>query len=436
MRIWRLSVFILLFIAFVLRMTLVFFTTDSLYEHNDSFLHRDWGKIAFLYGPSETYRSTYISDVGIINNLPPGATYIFGSMYFIHVQASKVINIVTGKPPGNFLWMNDGTFANIFLRFPAVVADILIGYLIYRVVRVHSRKRALLAMSLYVFNPAVIYLSSVWGQIDSIPVLLFLSGLYFMGKQRYIISLILIGLSLYVKLSVLPLIPLYLYFLIRQVSPIRLLKYSMIVMLIITVLTIPISVAPIQWIWEFSLKNTSNVLNNITANAYNFWWFVLAPKLLVPATTVSTFFLGLPLSVWAYTLFTISSFPLFYVLYRTPSLRLRKSELLFCLFSLQVIVYFMFLPSMHERYLFPLMSMLPIAIAVTNKKWWVIVVMSVIYVVNIFSVWQYRVPEADIRSNLVLTNQLFSWLLSVTFVGTSIFYYVATVRKLLEKKEH
>jgi hypothetical protein len=44
--------------------------------------------------------------------------------------------------------------------------------------------------------------------------------------------------------------------------------------------------------------------------------------------------------------------------------------------------------------------------------------------IDVISVWQYRIPEKVIRSNIILTNELFSWILSavVTFAGICLYY--------------
>lgn len=51
-------------------------------------------------------------------------------------------------------------------------------------------------------------------------------------------------------------------------------------------------------------------------------------------------------------------------------------------------------------------------------------ILSLIFIINVISVWQYRIPEKVIRSNIILTNELFSWILSavVTFAGIYLYY--------------
>lgn len=423
---------IVLLAAFLIRIVLVIFTSQSLYEHNDSYLHRDWGRVTFLYGPAETYQNEHISNVGIVNNLPPGATYLFGSMYYLHVQASKVVNIILQRDPGQVLWMNDGTFANMFLRLPAVGADLIIGAVIYFMVSSKQKKNAFLAASLYLFNPASIYNSAVWGQIDTVPLMFFMLSLFTFIRQKYFLSMLFVVASVFVKLSLLPLLPLYGIIFLLKVPLKKTIGYSLIILGLVLVAIIPISSQPHMWLLEFLSKNSTNVLDNITANAYNFWWLMITPKLLVPAITVGEKFLFMSLGQWGYLLYTIFMIPLAVIVWMKRRAEF-SAEFLTGLFAVVSIMYFLFLPSMHERYLISLFPFMAAFVGFKKEYLKLFLVLSVVYTINIISVWQYRVPEADIRANPILTNQIFSWVLSLIVTVSGLYLYTKFIRENLSK---
>lgn len=427
----KLSIFIL--IALLVRVILVVYSSPSLYEHNDSYLHRDWGRVAFLYGPAETYQKEHISNVGIVNNLPPGATYMFGSMYYLHVQASKVVNIILQREPGQVLWMNDGTFANMFLRLPAVVADLIIGGLIYLMVLEKQKKYALLAASLYLFNPAVVYNSAVWGQIDAVPLMFFMLSLYLFSSKQYFGSVLAVVLSLFVKLSLLPLLPIYGIILLTQVPIKKLLWYALIILGIVLVAILPISKEPHLWLFQFLSKNSTNVLDNITANAYNFWWLVLAPKISVPALTVSEKFLFLTFGAWGYVLYGLFMIPLVWTIWIKRKTKEFSLEVLTGLFAVISIIYFLFLPSMHERYLITFFSFMAAYVGFKKENLKLYLALTIAYTINIVSVWQYKVPEDVIRANPVLTNRLLSWILSLIVTFAGLYFYTKFVRQYFSK---
>ncbi|MEJ7837279.1 MAG: hypothetical protein WKF81_00565 [Thermomicrobiales bacterium] len=65
------------------------------------------------------------------------------------------------------------------------LADAAIGILIYTIVAsVRSKRDALLSASFYLFNPAVIYLTAVWGQWDSVSMALVLTALWIVVTKR------------------------------------------------------------------------------------------------------------------------------------------------------------------------------------------------------------------------------------------------------------
>ncbi len=87
-------------------------------------------------------------------------------------------------PPGYFyilavvghLWhllfaAHDGGYAILrsLVKLPAILADLGVGALIYAIAaRFASKRVALGAAALYLLNPATIYISALWGQVDSI----------------------------------------------------------------------------------------------------------------------------------------------------------------------------------------------------------------------------------------------------------------------------
>ncbi len=75
----------------------------------------------------------------------------------------------------------------ILLKTPAVLADLAIGVLLFTAARrVLGRGAACGAASLYVLNPAALYDSAYWGQIDSVPALPVLAALILVQRQACI----------------------------------------------------------------------------------------------------------------------------------------------------------------------------------------------------------------------------------------------------------
>lgn len=93
----------------------------------------------------------------------------------------QVSSILSGdaQPGGEaFVWL---------VKLAAAVGDLAVGVGLYvAITHLATRRVAMLAATAYLFNPASIYLSSVWGQLDSIPLAAATAGvaLFLIGHPR------------------------------------------------------------------------------------------------------------------------------------------------------------------------------------------------------------------------------------------------------------
>ena len=82
----------------------------------------------------------------------------------------------------------DSASMGLLLRIPAIISDIVISWIVYNlaVKRLNNRNSALVLSSLILLNPAVITNSAIWGQIDSIQVLMLIGIIWLLGKHRIV----------------------------------------------------------------------------------------------------------------------------------------------------------------------------------------------------------------------------------------------------------
>jgi hypothetical protein len=116
----------------------------------------------------------------------------------------------------NAFSLTHGGFAHKFVfMFPGVLADLAMGVLIYVWAAETQAKRKIplfLALA-YVFNPAIILISSVWGQVDPIFVLIMALSVYFLTKKRFLAAFLLFSINIVVKQQAIIFGPIYIYFL-------------------------------------------------------------------------------------------------------------------------------------------------------------------------------------------------------------------------------
>ena len=89
---------------------------------------------------------------------------------------------------------------NLAFKAPLILGDLLVGLLIYRIIRdLYSEAWAKRAFVFWFLNPLVILTGSMMGQFDVLPALMTLVALYFAMKQRYLLVGFALGLGTLLK---------------------------------------------------------------------------------------------------------------------------------------------------------------------------------------------------------------------------------------------
>jgi Gpi18-like mannosyltransferase len=130
------------------------------------------------------------------SDYPPGFLYVLA---------------LVGWVRGVFGWELLSPVFNFFTFLPAMLADLAIGYVIYRLARRFSAVFALAIAAMWVFNPAIILISSVWGQVESVFLLPLLLSLVFLREKKLLPAYLLYGAAILIKPQSLFLGPVYLF---------------------------------------------------------------------------------------------------------------------------------------------------------------------------------------------------------------------------------
>ena len=155
----------ILILALILRIVLVIISG----YHPDILNHVDWGIRFLSLGPKKFYENIFW---GVSWPNQPLATMLL----FAFSAVSK--NIIFG-----FIELLNQTFSffpsfiipfiesniNVWMvKLPFIFADIGLAFLIYKIVNKFRPSVAKLAALFFLFNPIVIYNSTIWGQTDSL----------------------------------------------------------------------------------------------------------------------------------------------------------------------------------------------------------------------------------------------------------------------------
>lgn len=445
MKLFSRTIIVVLVLALLLRIIVVLWSFNFR-ENTDTLRYRDWGRISYLYGLSDTYSNKHLSFGTLPNNQPPGSLYTILGMYNLSIQTSKVILRLTKSQPGSLQWIN-GPLLDFFLRLPSLLADVVIGYFIYKLVRTKSsEKLAVIASCLFLFNPAVLYNSAFWGQMDSINNLFMLVAIYLLYKQKIELVLPFVLLSLFVKLSLLPLLTLFIIVLFLQKNKDlgKILVSIIISIVLIIVLTLPISSLPFSFIFSFMTSNGIGEMQNITAFAFNFWWVLFKPTILIgPPTSLFSFsevrlvgspfdslvFFGFRLFEWALILFFVFLLPVIVQIFKNRD-KILKVENLFLIFSIATLLMFLILPRMHERYVYPVLPLLSVYFGLTRKSLLTYVALSIFSFINLYIVWHPM--TLPLLTYQVIKDVNFQWVISIAILITGSIFYFKSLKILMK----
>ena len=269
-------------------------------------------------------------------------------------------------PPFNvYIFWAFGSLANALsisstniIKWIPNLFDLATALLIYLFARKQATfKTALLATALYTFNPAVIYNTAVWGQFDAIYTFFLILSLMLALKSKPKLAAAAFAIGLLTKPQGIALAPL-IAFLIYRKNGLKSLLFS----LAVFAATVLVVISPFQW------SNPISFLTNIyfgayggykftSINAFNLW--SLYPGLWVSDVSPVNF------SIIGWALFGGFAVFILYVFYK----RFHASEEFLAIFAafMFFFAFFMLPTRIHERYLFPAMSVLALMFPFMKK---------------------------------------------------------------------
>lgn len=136
--------------------------------HPDLNSNADWGVRFFQYGPARFYAPE--SNVWNFTwpNQPPGTIYMYAGVRKLFELVFNIfwtINVKIPAFPSVIITLFESNLYPALLKLPAILSDLGIAYLIYKLVRENSKhkERGIIAAAIFLFNPIIWYNSSVWG---------------------------------------------------------------------------------------------------------------------------------------------------------------------------------------------------------------------------------------------------------------------------------
>ena len=153
----------------------------------DMNLWRYWGETMLANGPAKFYQAVSFCDYPPL--YPTILALLAGLAKLFNASASSGLSL-------------------IIFRLPAILADLGIAYIIFRMAR---RKMgdtlATLIALLFALNPLAWFNSAVWGQVDSLFFLLMLLCFIFLGRKKHWAAGVMFGLAMMCKFQAIIFLP-------------------------------------------------------------------------------------------------------------------------------------------------------------------------------------------------------------------------------------
>lgn len=346
--------------------------------------------------------SNFYSDQ-IWTNYTPGYLYILWFLGFLK----------------NLFQIGNSTFY-LILKLPSIISEIILSIFIYKIIAKKSTSWANITTGLILFNPAFIFNSSIWGQIDGLLTLFLILSLYYFHYQRFFLSLCLFGIGFLIKPQAILILPFMALYFVKNLKIRNLVIFVSAAPVVILLLSLPFfTQQPFSGIVNLFVKMLGDYPST-SLFAYNFWGVV---GFWIPDQTIWN---GLSYQAWGYILYL-----LYWIL--VGYFYLKKELSLYALAALFTLSFF-FLPTrVHERYLYPALVFLIFYAAAIKSRVLLILsaILSFIHLLNLYYVYVYY-NELYLNLPRLLYNGTIYQLLNgsskvLSALSTSIFILITIV---------
>lgn len=253
--------------------------------------------------------------------------------------------------------ISDPGMRELVIELPPILCDIAGAWLIWHVAsKKLDEKKALILVAAYIFNPAILHNSCMWGQTDAVFALAVAMMCVFLYEEKLPQAFICFGAGLMLKQQTLTFAPVLMVAIVEQVflkdfsmkRTVKLFLQGLAVIAGMILISLPFGLG--EMLSQY--LSVQSGMPYVSVGAYNFWMLVNRGW-----CSLDTTFAGIPCSTWgklAIIGITLLCFVLAY-LYRKDN---KKYPLLGASLILPV---FCFATGMHERYMLSGLILLALA---------------------------------------------------------------------------
>lgn len=240
------------------------------------------------------------------------------------------------------------SYFNLLLKLPSIFADIITSILIYRLARKQlSRSMGTILAAVYLFNPAVLVNSSVWGQVDSFFTMILVLGIYMLAEGKVGVSGVFFTAAVLMKPQGIIFLPILFFELVRLKNVKEFVKTALVSLITAVLIALPFMLTNgVTWIFKL-YSGTVGEYPYASVNAFNFFSLIGKNYAKDTGTILGISYHNLGMA--AIVLVTILTFAIY--------IKGNNKKLAPAAALIEIAGVFTFASSMHERYLFPAVAL-------------------------------------------------------------------------------
>lgn len=288
-----------------------------------------------------------------------------------------------------------GDKTDLISKLPMILSNLAIGIVLFLFIRPNSGFRtAYAAMAAYLFNPAILFDSTYWGQADPIHSLFLVLGFVLLIKDRPELAWLFVALAVFAKPQAWPLAPVVALLTLRHYPLTRF--FTSLATAVITACVILLPFVLAGNFVGILLKFVSGVgVKYISINAHNFWWVLSYGPPWVRADTILV-------GVITYKMACLAVFTLLYGWIVVKIWGEKKTDSIFLYLAAISFAFFMVAPGMRENYMFTMFPFLSFVFLLDKRLLLVYAGLSTTFLLNmlfhdpyLMSTYFYGMSESE-----------------------------------------
>ncbi len=352
----------------------------------------NWSRVAYADGLAALYDNTDV-------NYPPLYVLV---LWFCAAAA-------------DWFGLTSDVAMHAVLRVPPMLADVAIALVLYRFVKHYANTSAArLAAAIYFLNPAVIYVTAYWGQVDSVHTLFLLLALVACSRRSGWGVGFWLGFALAQKLQSLAIVPLALIEVFRYLRWRGLRDVAGGFLLAVVIVLAPfLAAGTVDDALQRGYRQVVGQYPQCSVEAYNLWCLLGLHEARdnAPPPSVVRFLAGDADSIavedpWAARLtvrrISLVLFALCVATILAIHLQSQRHDARFLAGGALALAFFVLPTEMHERYLFPAIALLAVWAVVVPQRLAVYALLSALFLVNLVGVLAIDPVRGHVGGAMVL----------------------------------